>query len=111
MLRALLFLFAATAALGFQLAPARPVRFQPRHAPAELLELPELPKLPSLPSLPGPLADLLAYTPQSPKKNTNEFDKNGRLVKGPAVTKNIKAQETADNTKGANGAPAPGTGY
>merc|ERR1712094_64020 len=71
-----------------------------RHKSAKLVELPSL----SLPEPPDFIADFLKYTPTPPKKNTNEFDKDGRLIKGPMVSLSISAQKTSDNTKFASGA-------
>ena len=67
------------------------------------LELPSLPEL-SLPEPPewlerelAPLKDLLAYKPVKPTTNKNTFDKDGRLVKGPAVGLVVPSQVTRDN--------------
>lgn len=59
------------------------------------LELPSLPSLPGLPSL----GDLINYEPEPNKKNEMQFDKDGRMIKGPKVNRKIESQKTADNTK------------
>ena len=112
MLRASLLFLGASSVSAYTITPgATRSSIKPRCASPVAIDLPklELPSLPSLPSLSlpeppewverelAPLKDLVAYKPVKPTTNKNTFDKDGRLIKGPAVGLVVPSQVTRDN--------------